>query len=168
MLSCSPRDPESHQFGSTLYLQVDSVVVQFFSRQVATAGSTVCAALDQIVLVAGYWVQDWNGERPRQKKDAEEEKREEQVQRRCSGGKDKHWACFFTACKQQSWCSCCHFPPTWLSVLLKMVDVSSPKPLGCFFTCCVYCRTAGFFLSLVSWGQFASKVTKYWRGTQGV
>lgn len=60
----------------------------------ATAGSTVCAALDRIVLVACYWVQDWNGERLRQKKDAKEEKRVERVQRRCSGEKDKHWACF--------------------------------------------------------------------------
>lgn len=69
-------------------------MVQCFYRQVATAGSTVCAALDQMSLVAGYWVQDWNGERLMQKKDAEEEKRVERVRRRCSGEKDEHWACF--------------------------------------------------------------------------
>lgn len=68
-----------YQFGSTHYLQVDSAVVQCFSLQEATVGSTEQATLGWTALVWCYWAQDWNDEGLEREGDAEEERRVDRV-----------------------------------------------------------------------------------------
>lgn len=60
------------------------------------------------------------------------------------------------------------FLPTCLFLLLKKADVSSLNVLSCSLTPCVHGRTTGLFLSFISGGQLASRVTKYWEVQGGV